>query len=78
MGSGLAIDACADSARGYHGGMTIIAPLARLAGLTAALVASTSAPASIPPPPSAVELAQQGEDIAWSITEDLTTEIYTV
>jgi carboxypeptidase Q len=75
MGSGLAIDACADSARGYHGGMTIIAPLARIAGLTAALVASTSAPASIPPPPSAVELAQQGEDIAWSITEDLTTEI---
>jgi carboxypeptidase Q len=75
MGGGLAIDACADGARGYDGGMKITLPVVRIAGLTAALLASTSAAASIPQPPSAVELAQQGEDIAWSITEDLTTEI---
>lgn len=36
---------------------------------------SLPASASIPPPPSAVELAQRGEDPAWAITEGLTTEI---
>ncbi|MBL0915314.1 MAG: M28 family peptidase [Sphingopyxis sp.] len=53
-----------------------IAPTpARLAGIAALLLATTSASASIPPPPGAAELAQRGDDIAWSITEDLTTEI---
>ena len=56
--------------------MTNPAParLLALAGTSLALVA-TPLSASIPPPPSAVELAQRGDDIAWSITEDLTTEI---
>ena len=56
--------------------MTNPAParLLALAGTGLALVA-TPLSASIPPPPSAVELAQRGDDIAWSITEDLTTEI---
>ena len=55
--------------------MTIIAPLTRIAAITTTLLATASASASLPPPPTATELAQQGEDIAWSITEDLTTEI---
>lgn len=47
---------------------------ARLAGFTALLLAA-SASASASPPPGAVEFAQRGDDLAWSITEDLTTEI---
>lgn len=56
--------------------MTIQIPF-RLFALGGASLALFAAPlsASIPPPPSAVELAQQGDDLAWSITEDLTTEI---
>jgi len=52
----------------------IPARLLALAGTSLALLA-TPLSASIPPPPGAVELAQRGNDIAWSITEDLTTEI---
>lgn len=48
---------------------------ARLAGIFALLLAPSAALGSIPPPPSAADLAQQGEDIAWAITRDLTTEI---
>ncbi|HEV2599850.1 M20/M25/M40 family metallo-hydrolase [Sphingopyxis sp.] len=55
--------------------MTASLPLARLAGFATLLLATASASASIPPPPGAAELAQRGEDIAWAITEDLTTEI---
>ncbi|SBV33118.1 Peptidase M28 [uncultured Sphingopyxis sp.] len=57
--------------------MHIIRP-ACLAGI-AALLLSTSltvgASASTQPSPSAVDLAQQGDDPAWAITEALTTEI---
>ncbi len=52
----------------------IPARLLALAGTSLALL-STPLSASIPPPPGAAELAQRGDDIAWSITEDLTTEI---
>lgn len=44
---------------------------ARLTGLAALLLATTSAAAA----PSAVDLALQGDDPAWAITEGLTTEI---
>ncbi|MBJ7500591.1 MAG: M28 family peptidase [Sphingopyxis sp.] len=53
---------------------TISARLLALAGTSLALLGSPLS-ASIPPPPGAAELAQRGDDIAWSITEDLTTEI---
>ena len=53
--------------------MQTIRPTARLAGI-AALLLATSASASTPQP-SAVDLAQQGDDPAWAITEALTTEI---
>lgn len=75
MGARLAIGACACEGRRYESGMNAMPPFARLAGLAALLLASTSASASIPPPPGATELAQRGDDIAWTITEDLTTEI---
>src|SRR3546814_14379471 len=45
-----------------------------LGGASLALLASPLS-AQTPPPPSAVDLAQRGDDLAWSITEDLTTEI---
>ena len=54
--------------------MKITRTPARLAGIAVVLFA-TSALASLPPPPKAVDLAQRGDDPAWSITEDLTTEI---
>ena len=48
----------------------------RLLALASTAFAATSVAATPPPPPpSAAELAQQGDDIAWDITEDLTTEI---
>lgn len=53
----------------------IAAPLAGATAAGLALILSLPAAASIPPPPSAAELAQQGEDPAWAITEALTTEI---
>jgi carboxypeptidase Q len=73
MGAGLAIDACAHEGRRYQSDMKIAPTPARLIGL-AALLLATSASATIPPPPSAVDLAQRGEDPAWAITEGLTTE----
>lgn len=75
MGARLAIGACAGEAYRYDGDMTASLPLARLAGFATLLLATASASASIPPPPGAAELAQRGDDIAWAITEDLTTEI---
>src|SRR3546814_19280404 len=45
-----------------------------LGGASLALLASPLS-AQTPPPPSAVDLAQRGDDLAWSITEDLPTEI---
>lgn len=48
--------------------------LLALGGASLAFLA-TPLSASTPPPPSAVDLAQRGDDLAWSITEDLTTEI---
>ncbi|WP_338425511.1 M20/M25/M40 family metallo-hydrolase [Sphingopyxis kveilinensis] len=53
--------------------MTTARTPSRLAGIAALLLASPAS-ASIPPPPSAAERAQTDE-IAWDITEDLTTEI---
>lgn len=53
---------------------TLTLRLLAVAGTGLAL-SSLPASASIPPPPSAVELAQRGEDPAWAITEGLTTEI---
>ena len=50
--------------------MTHLSSLARLTGF-AALLLATAAHAA----PDAVELAQSGDDPAWAITEDLTTEI---
>ncbi|HWW57459.1 MAG TPA: M20/M25/M40 family metallo-hydrolase [Sphingopyxis sp.] len=54
--------------------MQNIRPTTRLAGI-AALLLATSASASTPSSPGAVDLAQQGDDPAWAITEALTTEI---
>jgi hypothetical protein len=50
--------------------MTRLSSLARLTGLAPLLLAATAHAA-----PDAVELAQNGDDPAWAITEDLTTEI---
>lgn len=72
MGARLAIDACARGGRRYESGMKITHTTARLAGIAALLL---SAAASAQPAPSAAELAQQGDDPAWAITRDLTTEI---
>lgn len=80
MGAGLAIDACAGVACRYHHGMAN--SLRSLAFASAALL-STHASAFQPAPgsleealtPTAVDLARRGDDIAWAITEDLTTEI---
>ena len=46
-----------------------------LALASAALVAGGAAAIPPPPPPTAAHLAERGDDLAWSITEDLTTEI---
>src|SRR3546814_7212871 len=48
----------------------------RLVGLTAVIAAGLAATSVLAfQPPSAVDLAQQGDDPAWAITEGLTTEI---
>jgi len=48
----------------------------RLLALASTAFAATSVAAlPAPPPPTAAELAQYGDHIAWDITEDLTTEI---
>nr|WP_235587843.1 M20/M25/M40 family metallo-hydrolase [Sphingopyxis sp. H115] len=75
MGALLAIGACAGGTRRYHHDMILSFPLPRLAGIAVLVLSTTSASASIPPPPGAAELAQRGDDIAWTITEGLTTEI---
>ncbi|WP_447762716.1 M28 family peptidase [Sphingopyxis panaciterrae] len=46
----------------------------RFAGIAALLLTTVASTAS-PPSPSAVELAQKGDDPAWAITEGLTTEV---
>lgn len=48
---------------------------ARFVGIAALCLAATHASASDAAPESAVDLAQHGADPAWSIVEDLTTEI---
>jgi hypothetical protein len=75
MGTQLAIGACTRMAGRYDSGMKATPSLARFAGIAALLLATTGASASLPPPPTAVDLAGQGRDPAWAITEDLTTEI---
>ena len=50
------------------------ARLLALGGASLALLASPLSAQTVSPP-SAVDLAQRGDDLAWSITEDLTTEI---
>lgn len=67
-----AIHACAREAARYESRMKIAPTPARLAGIAALLLATTSASAS--PTTTAVDLAQN-DGVAWSITEDLTTEI---
>ena len=47
----------------------------RLTAFAAALFATSTGWASPPVVETAVDLAQRGPDLAWSITEDLTTEI---
>ena len=74
MGVRLAIGAC----RARHRNATT-APMkstqrtARLFALTSAALAACGAMAASPQ--AAVESAQHGQDLAWAITEDLTTEI---
>lgn len=75
MGARLAIGACARGAGRYDGIMKASSHPARLAGSLALIFVATGAAASIPPPPTAAELALQGDDVAWSIAEGLTTEI---
>lgn len=75
MGAGLAIGACACGSARYDSGMKTMPSFARLAGIATLLLTTASASASPPPPTTAVDRAQRGDDIAWSITEDLTTEI---
>ena len=72
MGARLAIGACARGTRRYESGMKIPRTSTGLAGI-AALLFSTAVSAQTAP--SAAELAQQGDDPAWAITEGLTTEI---
>ncbi len=75
MGTPLAIGACAREAGRYDGGMKIARTSTRLAGIAALLLATSSASASPSPAPNAVDLAQEGHDVAWAITRDLTTDI---
>jgi hypothetical protein len=67
-----AIGACARETRSYDSGMRNPRTLIRLAGITALLLSSAVTAQSAP---SAAELALQGNDPAWAITRDLTTEI---
>jgi carboxypeptidase Q len=79
MGAGLAIigaiGACTRGTGRYESGMEIPRTFAGLAGIAAFLLATSSASASPSPAPNAVDLAQQGNDLAWAITRDLTTDI---
>lgn len=74
MGAGMAIDACAREARRYESGMKIAPTPARIAGIAAMFLINTPVSAE-PPARTAVELAQTGNDLAFSITQGLTTEI---
>ena len=67
-----AIGACARETRSYDSGMRNPRTPIRLAGITALLFSSA---VTAQPIPSAAELALQGNDPAWAITRDLTTEI---
>lgn len=53
--------------------MKIIGRTARLVTMSVAAIASSAA--AVPSEPTAVELAQRSQDLAWRIVEDLTTEI---
>ncbi|MHA4837205.1 M28 family peptidase [Sphingopyxis sp. MSC1_008] len=55
--------------------MKIFHSSTRLAGIAALLLIASPTSASPPIVETAVDLAQHGPDLAWSITEDLTTEI---
>jgi len=79
-----AIGACAREARRYESGMKILRTCTGLAGtaLLLATAGASAAPSENPtaiilsaPASSAAAAAEQGDDIAWSIVEDLTTEI---
>ena len=61
-----AIGACTHGARRYESGMKIPRTSAGLAGIAVFLLATFSASASPPPAPDAVDLAQQGNDVAWA------------
>lgn len=70
MGARLAIDACGiGTGTARNAGMKNIGRTARFFALVSALTASAASAQT------AVELAQQGDDPAWAITEGLTTEI---
>ncbi len=69
MGAGLAIGACARGERRYECGMKIARMTVCLGGFAALLLATATSAQS------AAEQAQSDNDPAWSITEDLTTEI---
>jgi carboxypeptidase Q len=75
MGARLAIGACAREARRYESGMKISRTSTRLAGIAALLLITAGSTASAQPAQSAAELAQRGDDPAWAITRDLTTDI---
>lgn len=75
MGARLAIGACARGARRYESGMKIPHRSTRLAGIAALLLITASSTASAQPAQSAAELAQRGDDPAWAIARDLTTDV---
>lgn len=73
MGARLAIDACGSLKVRYESAMKTSRIPALLTGV-AALILATAAAASAPASTDAVDRAR-ADSIAWSITEDLTTEI---
>ena len=75
MGTGLAIGACAREACRYESGMKIPHTSIRFAGIAVLLICSVSSQGFAQPAQNAAELAQQGDDHAWAITRDLTTDI---
>ena len=72
MGARLAIGACVGKARRYQSGMKILHTSTGIAGIAVLLLSSA---VSAQPAQSAAELAQQGDDPAWAITRDLTTDV---
>src|SRR3546814_15540446 len=77
MGARLAIGACpARRPPARTESMFLHRTPIRLVGLTAVIAAGLAATSVLAfQPPSAVDLAQQGDDPAWAITEGLTTAI---